>query len=303
MSLHTFSTNPSNSAGSAIAAWAQGVSNGINKAGLVRVSGSHALLASGPNAGASDFSALAAPATAGTKQAWEIWRFADALQATTPVFVLIEYGSGNAAAANPGLWVTVGFEVNAANTAIVGQSFTYQFYSGNANSTAQACMVSGGTARVCVALFLDATTTAPLGFGVERLHNADGSDNDEGVFVFCLGFGSSTTICRNQVVNRPSFGGNGPLMDTLAGVWPGSGNTSYGTDTHDTPVCPQRGRLLPASKNLMCAKPGDIGNGASVSLPTPYGVAYQWVFTGNNNPSASMIGGLTGALGFLWRYE
>lgn len=59
------------------------------------------------------------PSAGGAAQGYEIWRFNDTLQATVPVFVKFEYGSG-ATLDRPGLWFTVGSGSNGAGT-LIGQ--------------------------------------------------------------------------------------------------------------------------------------------------------------------------------------
>jgi hypothetical protein len=299
MALHTFNTNPSNSAGGAIATWAQGVSNGLRNAGLVRLNGSHAALATGPFAGASDFSALAAPGAINTQAAWEIWRFADTLQATFPVFIYVGYGSG-ALTTTPALWLGAGFALNndVTPTALAGQVFSTTQVSGATSASAFNCMVSGTTARMCVGLWLEGNTI-PVVIAVERTHNADGSDNDEGIWGFCVG-GSAQSGQKHQVISRPTYGTNGEQFGFLAGVWPSSNVTVWGSDFHVTPLFPVRGRLLPPSRNIMGAKTSDVAPGATITLPL-YGANRQWVACGNN--WASNFGTSASASTYLLRYE
>jgi hypothetical protein len=295
MSLHTF-TGVANT--SAIAVWAQGVTNGIAKAGLVRVGGSHALAASGTYAGlASDFTGLAAGA-ANVAVAWEIWRFADALHPAFPVYIQIWYGSGSVNT-YPALWIVAGFEVNAGLTALVGQVFAQQqVHSGGVNAAAQNCFVSGSTNRLLVGLFFDSAYSVIL--AVERLHAADGSDNDEGVFVFCVG-ASNTSGQKHQTVMRPTFGGNGELFGTLCGVWPTSNVTVWGSDFHVAPIHPVRGKVLPPSKNIMAAKAADVPNGTPISLSL-YGANRQFISAAGPAWQSNFASGAS-ASAFLLRYE
>lgn len=83
--------------GTAIRAWVQKVHDALSAVGMVQTS----------DTGQATISTLVAPAAAATAAGYEIWRFNDSLQATAPVFVKIEYGSGGTAP-SPGLWITVG---------------------------------------------------------------------------------------------------------------------------------------------------------------------------------------------------
>ena len=60
-------------------------------------------------------STVTAPGAANTSQGYAILRFNDTLQSTSPVFIKLEFGSGNAAA-NPQMWITVGQGSNGSGT-------------------------------------------------------------------------------------------------------------------------------------------------------------------------------------------
>jgi hypothetical protein len=295
--LHTFTAIPN---ASALSVWAQGVSNGLAKAGLVRVAGSHALASSGTYAGlASDFSALAAPGTVNTQVAWEIWRFADTLQATFPAYFQIWYGTGSTATF-PALWLSGGFALNndVTPTALAGQVFaSQQVHSAAINAVAQNCFVSGGTSRATIGVFFDSAYSMLL--SVERLHNPDGTDNDEGLYCFCVG-ANNTSAQKHQAVSRATFGASGELLGFLAGVWPTTNTTAWGSDFHVAPIHPVRGRLLPPSRSLMAARSADIANGATVTLPL-YGANRQWIMAAGPAWQANFAS--SGSAQYLMRYE
>lgn len=54
-----------------------------------------------------NWSTVTKPSAGNTSQGFEVYRFADSLQSTAPVFIKIEYGSSGTAI-RPGLWLTVG---------------------------------------------------------------------------------------------------------------------------------------------------------------------------------------------------
>jgi hypothetical protein len=57
--------------------------------------------------GSIDLTTVAAPVAVNTSSGYKVYRMADTLQATAPIFVKFEFGSG-AAATTPSMWVTVG---------------------------------------------------------------------------------------------------------------------------------------------------------------------------------------------------
>jgi hypothetical protein len=62
-----------------------------------------------------DPTAVLKPTAVNTAAGYQIWRFDDALQATRPIFVKLEYGVG-AAVDRPSLWLTVGSGSNGSGT-------------------------------------------------------------------------------------------------------------------------------------------------------------------------------------------
>ena len=80
--------------------WGKAISDGVRAVGLVQTA----------DTGQINWATVAAPTSGsavGTVQGHEIWQFDDALQATAPIFVKIEYGA-RVATAFPEMWVTLG---------------------------------------------------------------------------------------------------------------------------------------------------------------------------------------------------
>ena len=81
-------------------AWGSAISAGLAAVGLVKV----------PVTGTVNWATAVRGATVAS-WGFEIWRFDDALQATHPVFIKVEYGAGNSSTVGqsvPQLWVTIG---------------------------------------------------------------------------------------------------------------------------------------------------------------------------------------------------
>ena len=85
--------------------WCQGIHAQLANCGLVNTS----------DTGQINNATVSAPSAASTSQGYEIWRFNDTLQSTTPVYLKLEYGSG-AASTTPSLWLTTGTGTNGAGT-------------------------------------------------------------------------------------------------------------------------------------------------------------------------------------------
>lgn len=98
--------------------WGSAVSAALSSAGLVQTS----------DTGQINWTTVTKPAAANTIQGYEIWRFADSLQSTSPVFLKIEYGSNGASATSVGMKFGVGSATNGSGT-LSGLSTT-QFNTG-----------------------------------------------------------------------------------------------------------------------------------------------------------------------------
>lgn len=104
--------------------WGLACSTALQACGLVKTS----------DTGQINWVTVTKPVATNTKAGYEIYRFSDTLQATKPVFIRIDYGSGAVASGNaPGTWITVGTSTDGAGTITGLNTGTLQGYSnGNA---------------------------------------------------------------------------------------------------------------------------------------------------------------------------
>lgn len=129
-------------------------------------------------------STATAPAALNTKVGYRIYRMADGLQGTSPVFMRIDYGSSGAAA-TPGIWITIGTGSNGSGTITTirfnGGAVGTPTVSSSANSaTASNSYGSASTNRVSIGLFVQ-TTVRMLMFTIERSKDAAGADTTDGL--------------------------------------------------------------------------------------------------------------------------
>jgi hypothetical protein len=118
-------------------------------------------------------------AAASTSAGYEIYRFNDALQATAPVFIRFDYGTGMYGQA--GFWFTVGSGSNGAGT-ITGNpvaSDKGEHYANGSNAT----IVSGGTSWIAICLGTVIQYSYTIVILIERTHDGAGADTAEGVMV------------------------------------------------------------------------------------------------------------------------
>lgn len=171
--------------------WVSAVSDAMLGAGLVKHT----------DTGQIDKTTVLAPVSSGQSRGYEIWRFNDALQATKPVFIKIEYGSGNNLLSIPGIYLTVGSATDGAgNITNLSTSRQAVFFQTNTNSTAQAPVLGGGDgSSVVQAVMRGVSGSAPEWhwfFAIERSRNADGTANGDGVMVTICSLGGSGTTTQ-----------------------------------------------------------------------------------------------------------
>ena len=126
----------------------------------------------------------------GTSAGYQVWRMADTLQATAPIFVKIEWGGGSSANAG-GMWFTIGKATDGAGN-ITGSNllFPRQYAQGSGSIGAGAPMYgSVGTSRFAVMNFYCPSTgvnQADIFVTLERTKDGSGVDTGDGVlFMYC----------------------------------------------------------------------------------------------------------------------
>lgn len=239
------------------------------------------------------------PLAANTKMGYEIWRFNDALQATSPVFVRIDYGSGSATN-NPRMWLTWGTGTDGAGNMNPGSLETFTIGRAGSDTTVRTAYFSGGTGRGCFFTGLNvAASVGCFGFGVERTKDAAGADTGDGLLlIYGEGVPSTATTWRQQYYQL-GIGSQG-TETTLGALMPTVGSGVTGGDTAIYPLWFGKGPFLPYGMNFFAFFSADITAMVTISL-TVYGGGHTYL------PLPSILngiisGGVTGS-SLLMRYE
>jgi hypothetical protein len=126
---------------------------------------------------------LAGTSATNTAVGYQIWRMNDALQATNPVFMKIEFGTG-AVTSGVGIWITIGTGSNGSGT-LTGHVSSRNLYYANATSASLfPCFASGSTSRISFLMCLTyLTPNVTFAFGVERSKDASLEDTGAGVMI------------------------------------------------------------------------------------------------------------------------
>lgn len=251
-------------------------------------------------AGEIDFTTVLKPAAANTVQGFKVYAMADALQATAPVFVKIEFGSRTTVTSAPGIWLTVGTTHDGAGT--LGNIMVPRVaFLGSGTATAQTNNYgSADTNRVTLAMFLT-TAAAYFWISIERTKNNSGVDTNVGVMVAYAW--NNTLVIRSHYC---PFSGTVPNLQTglhivLAQTTPSVLNGNVGV----SPVIFMGYDAKQPGTNLAVCLTGDFADYASLPI-VMYGVSHTYQHCGPN-PS-SLRAGAVGASGdtntrLLIRYE
>lgn len=182
-----------------------------------------------------DWTTIVKPFTTNQKQGYEVWRFNDALQATKPVFIRIDYGSG-ANALNPSLWVIIGTATNGAGT-LTGQVVTQkQILASNGVYTSYC---SGSSSRLNLAHNMG----NPLLLCVERTKTSAGVDTGDGIVRYTWSAAGGLGFQLIPFVGAiPTEATLNPAIDSNAG-----GLSSVGVDVVLSPTITFCGKPLFAS--------------------------------------------------------
>lgn len=171
-------------------AWGSELSDKLAAAGLIKHT----------DTGQIFWATVARPAV-NTAAGFEIWRFDDALQATAPIYLKIEYGTFSSATV-PNIWLTVGTGTNGAGTLTGTVS--------DRNTVCFSGAVSAGNfpSYLCAApnfvglLWKSGSSGASGGqgfFAVSRTFDTSGAATADGFFVI-WGAVNASTVCLAQSV-------------------------------------------------------------------------------------------------------
>lgn len=220
---------------------------------------------------------------------YEIWAPGDALQTgSTAYLVRVEYGNSgtNASAGTPSVRFYLCTSTNGAGT-MTGYQTQPQRINGAATAGAALpvfeCNYSGDSSRISIMLWRNNTTSCNGVINIERTHNADGTDNSDGVTLIVSNSANGET--KQQTY---SFGGPGPgnyytRAVTIAAAAGGVGlNSSDGFNGKliMSPIFPDYGKIGYPIKGLLECQVNDLNEGAQISV-TIYGETHTYIFSKN----------------------
>jgi hypothetical protein len=253
---------------------------------------------------------VALPGAGYTAAGYTIWRFADALQATAPVFLKIEFGTG-ASVDRPAIWVTTGNASSGTGT-LTGTTTTRTLASPPQSKTAGVYLPvyaqgDGGGVIFCWA-FDTAYTSQPQSMVcVDRTCDGTGTETTDGVFQLTQGLLSGgSDYCTSQGLGAGNVGtqmlatgtGQGLVSPDFysLGVLAG-GIRLLGLGIGICPAMVMMGQLR-FLKRFIVYNPTDMAGSAITVSATNFGAAHTYLLMQRLN--ANYLCGGTDNFGFLW---
>jgi|SRR6188768_490336 len=251
--------------------------------------------------GQMNFATVLAPTVANTKQGYAVFRMNDALQATSPVFVRLDFGGG-ASPSGPGLWLTVGTGSDGAgnitNKRFDGGASVAPTITFNSNLTASNSYGSSAPNRVQFSLFVRSSSFGQITVSLERSKDVTGADTGEAVLAYWPSGGTSLTHQRYIILGSPT---QPPAEVGIQFLLSSNNPSSFGGDIGVSPPIPMKGYAQPPGTGVVIVKLNDIAAESAFTV-TMYGavVTYQHL---NSMASLDPVGASAGSTRVAIRYD
>jgi len=245
------------------------------------------------DAGQIDWVAVATPGVGNTSAGFEVWRFNDALQATAPIYMKIEYGSG-AAAADGSLWFTLGSGYAGGLTGIISLRKQVQC---TATAGVIAHYWSGDTNRLMVSP-LGAAANTSMFISIERTVDATGVVTGEGALLIRMGASTWEQVGWNQATGPYTATWETSIGSMGAQVAP-FGIT--GLQVAIYPIYHNKGVFCNPGYGAFLYENASIGARATISFNV-YGAAHTYFTIGTPHAAPPARGGFS-APSLMFRYE
>lgn len=265
--------------------WGSTISAALATLGLVQTA----------DTGQINWTTVSKPAGTNTAQGYEIWRFADSQQGTTPIFLKIEYGSGSAID-RPSIWTSIGSASNGSGT-LTGQLSTRVQTAAAASKSAAVTLpfyASGNSGELILAINVD-TATNTFGFlvSVERPKDSTDTTTSEGVLAT---FNMNGTWTCQYVPGTGSVPATSVTLCSMApAMW---ARSAAGANADATPVFIPLGGVWRYSHLLITAA-GDFA-AAGTMTTTIFGSSHTYMALDKTCSNAATVSGIISGLAIRW---
>lgn len=224
---------------------------------------------------------MTSPGANNTYAGYKVYAMGDALQATYPCFLKVEYGRGNGVNF-ASLRLSVGTVHDGAGNLTGTQAVLSEVVGANvASASSLNCFASATDARAVVAMFADnGGSTYSFCFGVERSKDASGADDGTGIVFFTAGYTTGTQRARAVVV--PPASGVPPIETRWMLPFSRTGGSSiYDSKVGIGLMIPFAGEALRPILSVGIINLTDVPAYASTISATVYGVARTYLSLGS----------------------
>jgi len=250
-----------NSGDTGFRAWVAICENMLTASGLVRAS----------DAGQINSATVSRPGAVNTAAGYSIWRFADPLQATAPVFLKVEYGTGTSVT-SAGTFLTIGRGADGAgNITDVLMARAQVANNGPEATTLREFMaVHNNWGAALIVGSAGGTSNSLLGFGfaIQRTCESDGTPSADGLMVHLPGTTNSpSNVGRATFVQfLPTLVVRSPSADTLALLPLGLTDYMVGTSPQVFPTWVALPKVRPMNFFAVGPNAGSPGVGQTFSM-------------------------------------
>lgn len=274
-------------------AWVQGIHNALIAIGLTQTA----------DTGQINPATVTKPTAGSQSKGYEIWRFADTLQSSVPVFFKLEYGSGNSNLNQPGMWITVGSGSDGAGN-LTGQLTSRDSIAPSGSKTAGTVLptyVSGDSGSVSVACNVDTGSNSfGFAFHIMRPRDNSGAVTNEGVIH--MRWNNNSNQMHIQFI--PATGAvPGDQINVFPAVSPWFFN--HGASGSNADACPVLCPLFGAWRYLKFLMTGGADFGTGGTFPcTLFGASHTFLALNGSCGSLNLGGnGNGGNPGFAMPWE
>lgn len=235
-------------------------------------------------------STIAHATVANTYQGYHIYRMADTLQATKPIFMRVEFGAAAAAANSPALKVTIGQSTDGAGNitnVLFGPVIVTSALNGTNGSNSYG---SADTNRGHIMLFCRNAATETWLFSVERTKDANtGADTGEGLLVSWTDTNPGTLTAWVNTAFGPQ-----PSAERWCVAISNNSTSTFGSNTGIGFPLHFKGYLQPLALGVIVVNKGDY-LAAAQPVISVYGTNHTYQLSDCDTNSFSVATGNGGA--------
>lgn len=234
------------------------------------------------------------PTAVNQKVGFRLYRMADTLQATAPVYMRLDYGSCAASAGEPAFWITIGTGSDGAG------NITGLLFNGGASATAtlqtnitgtNACdsYGSASTSRVHLLMFVRSGGNDLLVFSLERSKDTNGNDTADGLIMVYNSTSNGVDRCQYLLCTP---GSQPPIEAGISMILSNQSASSFSSNVGVGIAIPFKGIAQQPGTGFVAVDSGDFIAEATISFSL-YGATRTYQLGNTATNQLSIPGGNT----------